>query len=254
MEAGDDITKVRSWLAGTGFPLEYAAARTLERVGFEVDTGRLYRAEDGTTREVDLVGRPPPSPGDPTDLWLVVECKYARTAWVVLTRESKVGAVDLLAWTVATDLARDVLVSRARRAKGGIPRWLLNTPPRHGSAIVAMPHGKGDAADRNPPHDALLQVGSAARGLVAEAPGPSAVAWPLIVVRGPLYQAVLQEDGSLEPEPIHWQRVIWGGVTGQPLVIDVTREAYLETYARGALEGLRATERAIRAGPEVGDD
>ena len=250
-----EIESIDRWLASTGFPIEYASLGVLERVGFDVDAGRFYRpVEGGPPREVDLVARTRGRHDTGSIVVrLVAECKYASSPWVVLTRSRKVTPAQLLGWTIATESAREILVGRAieatrRSNQTGIPDWLTDTPDAHGSSIVTQPKGSKGGDRGEAAHDALLQVVDAAQGIAAETPESSAVAWPILIIRGPLYQARLDSFGQLKTEPIEWQRVIWGGVTGAPSVVDVVRERHLEAYARRAHEGLIATESALDAG------
>jgi len=247
--------KVDAWLASTGYPVEYAAVSVLEQVGFGVDGGRFYQpSEGGARREVDLVARTRGHNDDPPNyVRLVAECKYAKNPWVVLTREREVKHSDVLGWTIASEEARRILVGRARRASAGFPLWLA-TPKVHGSSIVAAAGRPDESKDYQTPHNALIQVTAAARGIVAEEPGARSLAWPVLIVRGPLYMARLNHVGELRAEPIHWQRIVWGGVTGDPTVIDVVQDDHLAAYGRDAFEGLRATEAALRSGFGPGEE
>lgn len=256
------LAKIDRWLASTGFPLEYAVVRVFQRVGFEADPAVYYRpADGGPAREVDvLAGTATTFSADPS-VRLVVECKYAASPWVVLTGGSDVSVPQLLGWTVATERSKRILVGRAGRApRLGVPDWLLRTPSPHGLSVVAMPSPKGTPGDRQSPYEAMIQVSEAARGLLREFPdelietpngtesrGALAVTWPVIVVRGGLFQARPDEAGTLKSEPIAWQRVIWGGFTGQPTPIDIVDEVHLEPYARMALEGVLATQRSLQS-------
>jgi hypothetical protein len=251
MDESQETGKVTEWLSTTGFPLEHTTARVLEKAGFTTDQGRLYvDVESAIRREVDVLARTT----GPEDLLgdlvvrLIVECKFSAKPWVVLTRPGRIDASDLLSWVLATDRVRAGLVDRVRRAEGrGLPPFLTSTPDPHGSSLVAMPRRADQLDDRLTPQDALQQLLAAARGILAETPDALALVWPLLVIRGSLYQAVPDGAGSLRAEPAEWQRLVWGGVTGQPVVIDVVRERYLESYARRAHDGLRSTEQALHA-------
>lgn len=258
MDETKERAGVDAWLASTGYPVESAAAQALERAGFEVDLGRLYRDPDtGIRREIDIAARTRLMYDvEPQRVRLVVECKYLEKPWVILTRDREVTSVDVLSWLIASDHARELLVGRAtealRRApleETGIPEW-LSTPRPHGSAIVAQPRAERDPESRKGPHDALTQLEAGALGIVAEHPGDLTVAWPILVVRGSLYQAKLGDAGALRSEPVEWQRVVWGGVTGKPIIVDVVRERHLEAYARTANNGLASLERALHAATE----
>lgn len=261
---GDEATEladVEKWLASTGFPLEYATVRALDRVGWQVDAGRFYVPQvGGAAREVDAVARTGfMYDRTPNRVRLVVECKHASSPWVILTRDRSVEVLDIIRWMIATSDARRILLDRAseaiRRNAGlrgtGIPDFLSQTPQTHGSAIAVMPR-RGNNLERQSGHEALTQLIDAARGIVAEAEGVDslAVSWPVLVIRGSLYQARLTDRGDLSAEPIEWQRVVWGGVTGQPAVFDVVRESYLATYGKSALDGLASLESALNAGTE----
>lgn len=259
MDERKEREDVEAWLASTGYPVESSVARILAEAGFEVDQGRLYRDPDtGTRREIDVAARTrSPYDQEPRYVRLVVECKHLEKPWVILSRERDVTSVDVLSWMVATERARELLVGRAeeaiRRAHPGgtgIPEWLTTNSP-HGSAIVAPPRSDRDPESRRKgPHDALSQVLAGAVGIVAENPGALVVAWPLVVVRGSLYQANLDDAGRLRAEPIDRQRVVWGGVTGEPIVVDVVRERALLSYAKEAHIGLSSTESALHAATE----
>jgi hypothetical protein len=257
-----DETKERAgvdaWLASTGYPVESAAAQALEKAGFEVDLGRLYRDPDtGVRREIDVAARTRLMYDvEPRRVRLVVECKHLEKPWVILTRDREVTSIDVLSWLIASNRARELLVERAtealRRAphsQTGIPDW-LSTPRPHGSAIVAQPRSDRDPESRKGPHDAIAQLEAGALGLVAEHPGALTVSWPILVVRGSLYQAKLGDAGELKAEPVEWQRVVWGGVTGQPIIVDVVRERHLAAYARTAHNGLASLESALHAATE----
>jgi hypothetical protein len=117
------------------------------------------------------------------------------------------------------------------------------------------------AGDRDP-YEAMTQLVEAAHGVLSELPPELydddygrhsrealAVVWPVLVVRGGLYQARLADTGDLRSERIDWQRVIWAGFSGQPTVLDVVRESHLEAYGRDARAGLEALESALRNQP-----
>jgi hypothetical protein len=80
-DESDELAKIDKWLSSTGFPLEYAAARTLTSIGYIADAGLYYRPTDGgPPREVDIVCRTGGTFDEhPVDVRLVLECKYAST-------------------------------------------------------------------------------------------------------------------------------------------------------------------------------
>jgi hypothetical protein len=125
---------------------------------------------------------------------------------------------------------------------------------RPGGQSVTAPGRQGD---RDPAHLAIMQVVSAARGVLRDDPPhlPTLVV-PVIVVGSRLYAVSSDDDGGQEVVPISWERILWrGDRSGEPIAIDVvSRESladYTELAAAGAAEFLPILRGAALDAREV---
>lgn len=250
----EGVDGVRKWVRETGYPLEYASARTLQKVGFQTFQGVHYvtaRADLPKAREVDIVANVGVDQEglvymqDLVTVRLVVECKVLKTPWVVLTRPTR-SMPNLIHGAIGTRKAREGLLSVIE--SGGTLPDLLVTPERSGFSIVearipSASERRGEERKRaderiDGAYAALAQVVSAAHGLAGELKEGWSLYWPLIVVRGPLFHLGYDDDGEEILESVEWQRVMWMGHPDGRTHVDVVRERHLEPYARTAKVGL----------------
>src|SRR5271166_1922951 len=80
--------RVRDWLLGEGYPLEFRAAREFRKRGFSVRQGVYAKSENESPREVDVIayGTVP----ERIRVDHVIECKWPQDKpWVVLTAEGQ---------------------------------------------------------------------------------------------------------------------------------------------------------------------
>jgi hypothetical protein len=252
----EGIEAVRRWIRASGYPLEYETARTLRLGGFRTEQGRHYvhTSDEGPprAREIDIVATfGEPDESVPVTVNLVVECKVISRPWVVLTTDGQVPQTDVLAMSVASADAREVLVTAAARA--GSATSLFTLPPRHGFQVAEARIKKtGDPEttrrrDEAPDsaYAALAQVVSACQGLMSGLPFGLRFMWPVVVVDGPLFQLGFTADAAEILESVEWQRVTWSGRSQTSLIIDVVRRRHLEAYARRAAEGLGAVQTRL---------
>ena len=257
----EGIERVRKWIRETGYPLEYATARTLTKLGYQALQGVHYQGTsdaDRRPREIDVVGlvelpmiEGSPLPDEEVVVQLVVECKVLRLPWVVLTREGRLPWLDLLRMAIASVSAIRHLTAAAE-ASGEVPD-LFASPTRMGfSAVEArIPTAgerKEEARSREERVDgayaALQQVASASRALISGTHGYR-LCWPIVVVRGPLFHLGYTESGDELLEPVEWTRVMWSGHAATTTAIDIVRERHLEAYARMALKGLEMSRQRL---------
>jgi hypothetical protein len=265
----EGIEAVRRWLRETGYPLEYAAARTLQQVGFRALQGLHYTTPADTTkaREVDVVAEAPARQIAKQVFWddfvlvrLVVECEVLRTPWVVLTRSGSGTAAGLLSHAIGSSKAIAALVDAAKRA-AETPD-LFATPARHGFSVIesrpasAAERRNGERKREEERIDggyaALAQVVSAVHGLRASDGSGWSLYWPVVVVRGPLFHLGYDDEGTEILESVEWQRVFWAGHPSGPTHVDVVRERHLEAYSRRALAGLSECAERLRTASAAG--
>lgn len=265
-----DAEEVAAWLETSGFPLEYAVSRVLTAAGLKVDTHRFYQPRSGDApREVDIVARTDRR-GLGVTVRAVLECKVAPTPWVVLTRSDPVTESEVMSWSISTTVAREIAqyaVDAAIHWNRPSPAWFGRTPSPHGAVVVGLPRRKGQLTDREGPHDALRQVVDASQGILGEALPSSidsemgtiqreqpALVWPIVVIRGSLFQVIEDEAAGAVAAAVPWQRIIWGGATAKPIVVDLVSESHLPEYAPILRDGLFYAENNLegRYNPETG--
>jgi hypothetical protein len=244
-----DLIKIQAWLDKQGYPVEYETARCLRAEGFQADQGMCYETEDeGVTklREIDIVARLERTwPG--VSVALVAECKHVTApAWVILTSTSP--TVASIRWTslVATPDAKQVIgravESIGRNYKHPLTE-LLAVPDRYGVGV------KQAAAGKDAPYEAINQAISAAFHLVRQHGADSAVSWPIVVADGPLYQLGFNQDGTQLLERVQWKRVLWRGLSLEPVSLDIVGRADLADYAKVVHSGLYEVQGTLHNAP-----
>lgn len=227
------VDNVKEFLQKQGYPLEYATARTLKRLGYETQQGLTFRDEDAVppkTREMDVVATV--SGTAPIDVGLVIECKAAPQPWLVLTRTTEDEA------PVAPHMLTCQDNGRVQPTHLQFRGWVL--PPRHGFSVVTaggeLKHGQTD-----PVYAALTGVTKGAASQVNVSVYEFLrVFVPVLVTSGSLLRLGYDDDGTEILDEVLWQRVIWNGSPGTPgpKLVDVVTAGHLEAYGRMMLQAL----------------
>jgi hypothetical protein len=240
----ETLERVRAFLKREGYPLEYEAARTLSRAGFNTEQGLTYiDSEDGksVTREIDVVAWLHESVRARFRalVGLIVECKAAREPWLVLTRHD-----DDAGWLEPRSLVMSDRFGKVFDASSlHAPAWKVQ--PRHGFGLVQVKRGN-ERRDKDPAYVALVSVVKATDGYLSrlharKQSAYGAVLIPVLVTAGPLFQLGLREDGTEVLEPVVWQRLLWNGSTvrAASTVVDVVTRNHLPQYALMMVDGAR---------------
>lgn len=211
----DPVAGVEKWLDEQGYPLEYEAARILQKSGYRAWQGIHYRATEAgerKTREIDVVASEPPLEGVPRAIVeLVVEAKHTHEPWLILTSQIQSDrAVVQEGWLLKSPQAEGPLHAMAQ---GEAVPFLLQLPPRHGFNAVQTIK-TGDPQKSNPAYAALQAVVSASVARLKQwSRDLPAIVFPVIVLGGSLVQLGYGEDGGRILEPVLWQRIRWTGST-----------------------------------------
>ena len=237
---GSLAEKTAAWIAKGGIPLEYEAARALSQAQFSVAQGESYATESEAglkLREIDVVGTLSFETNVTT--MLVVECKRTTDhPWLVLSNRRQVDTRGTLEATVARAPVRDAVVQAYGRPGGsGIPIHLLPVDRPGFSAVVAL--DKEDDDDRNKARNAIAQAVSAASGLVDNRQFDPIVAWPVVVIDGPLLELSYDALGTQEIREVPRKRIFWSGVVHGKVAIDIVRSNEFHRYADEAYWGLK---------------
>lgn len=236
----DPQKNVENWLEKQGYPYEYEVARTLAQAGFRTWQGMHYRDTESTeqrTREIDVVAMEWPHDKEGPKraaVELVVEVKFTKAAWLVMTTSLAVGPPSLHRLLLMTDKASAPL--KGLMETPPVPN-LLQLPERHGFSVVQTAEGGDKSRGVDPAYAALNTVVKAANARVGEVGKHGvAVAFPVIVVAGPVFQLGYDTKGNRILNPVLWQRIRWQGssVVDHPVLVDVVQIEHLPTWATKA--------------------
>jgi hypothetical protein len=229
--AARELQHIHTWLGQHGFPLEYDVALAFRRVGFSVQQGVHYLSYGETVpREIDLVAIQPSGIAavDPTlsvHMEIVVECKHAPRPWLVFTAdadpdESPAGFV--LATRVAQAALLETLVAKRP------PFWTV--PPRYGFNVAQT-----DLEAKQKTNRAYEAVTAAVNGAVSRLSLHSydaAIAIPVVVLAGPLYEYRTDVAGEPVVAPVPRARLQWdGGADARSVFVDLVTADALAGYA-----------------------
>jgi hypothetical protein len=249
--AAAELDRVKTWLAGKGYPLEYATARILRRVGFETEQGHYVvdaRETPPRVREVDVIAKLAASRDDP-HLRVIVECKRPSHPWIVLSERRPLSSIAVIDSLVASRSAAEALQARATRvvkSRNPLPDYLASADQVGFAVAEARPGRPPKDEDLDPPYLAIRKLAGAAEALLRDHELSWAVMLSLLVVDGSLYQLRVDQDGEDVVEPILWQRVLWRGTSGRPTCVDVVTLPALESRARVLHDGAQQLITAIR--------
>jgi hypothetical protein len=243
----DDLHKsLRTWLESEGYPLEMEAARIFRAYKFGVQQSLYYEdLETGKHRELDVFASVRNIRGSPSiQISVLAECKVVKDKPVVVFT----GEHMLKTWNVPSlwPSTRDALaVTTASLLASGVQAApLLHLPARIGySAVQAFrQHDKKGDAPPDVAYAATMGVAKAAlwtvRWIEKTTPDLLQVVWPLIVLRGKLFESYLTPRGDLVITPTISSRMVWRNpaLQTEPVLIDIVCEDALEMYCRGAYE------------------
>jgi hypothetical protein len=245
-------TGVIDWLNSSGATVELFAARTLSMNGLDVIQGLYLRDPETpeTAREIDVIGTREVQLVDLGVIaaYLVMECKYTPKPWVIVRGrpeyESSVPNFD----RITTRFGREWLDS-ARTHPAINEGHAFRQEPRPGHALVTA-HVADEAAtaatakanknNQDSAYAAIMGATKAARAWAdflterdhQQGGTTFGVVFPVVVVRGPLYEAWLDGD-QITARPITSGQVYWNhpSIT-HPVIVDVVTDKHLGEFTR----------------------
>jgi hypothetical protein len=227
------VEKVRSWVHKQGYPLEYRVAHSARAQGFAARQGLTFADEAGQVHEIDVVATFKSSGKLQIGSRLVVECKANVQPWMVLLSEERV---------IMFDVHRDSAADPERWFHGVLRSCFPFEGELHGVAIVEALVAK----ESTRPHDALVQVVTAAAATVAEDAkfrgefegefgSEFSFAIPVVVLGGPLLAYRLTSKGQETVEEREYVRLAWSrfpGLRTSTYLVDVVSEQAMDWYFR----------------------
>jgi hypothetical protein len=229
--------RVKEWLITEGHPLEFQVAREFLNSGFEIRQGAHTKSAGDTPREVDVLAYKTDRENK-IRIYQVAECKWSGDKpWIVFTSEAhQMADSACVAQTIASVLGRSIV-------------WVLAGDPEvSGLSLFASPEragfgGRQVFAKGNDLFYATIQsVIAKAKSMVSEydtsgdlkdIPAWSAVAFPMIVVEGGLFEGFMDwESGEVIVRQISSAKVHWTGsdVWNLHASVDVVTRSYFKEF------------------------
>lgn len=249
------LSSVEEWLNAQGHRLEFEVARLAEERGLAARLGSFAVSEDGTYREVDASVCLPPESFDVDGVFhnisalSIIECRYSRERpWVILAgmRSDYQDSLDYFRHSVSMEVTMASMMNIKKYAKPLRECFEHPTAPE-GFNLVSPPVGK----NRDHAYTALAKVLDVCKGGLSSPRflevknklnqfmpvGIWSAEWPVLVVDGPLYLGMWNEDESrIRLAEVEIGRVRWNGKTGadmsrpNPVVTVVRRNAVGEFF------------------------
>lgn len=242
--------KAEAWVAHTGFSMELRVARHFDEAGFSLVIQSPYFEDPykpGTFREVDIIAEDyAHNLKKRVDISgsILIECKYESSEpWIVLTREwdaeEPLGVIS----HPASELGRRYLSASVE--EGWAHNESLFSVPRFLGYNVIQPNDKWQSTT-NTPYEAVQKVLTACelavtppsirkRGRVSEV----RLAFPAIVLNGPLLECHLGKGGRPVASPCRAARVLRNVVeTRRTVIVDIVTEASVRSWARQSFQSV----------------
>jgi hypothetical protein len=231
--------KIREWLDKGGYPFEMEVTRLIKKAGFKVAQSEFYLDEETNTyRETDIVAYEMFSDGpNQTIICFVIECKVSQDKpWVLFTEKSYLSTEIAIQRRASSNIAKGILtklslVSEIRELS------TLKLPDRSAYSVAAAFQSDSKAPDRA--YKALMSVLSATSGIVkkiekaARSDTIYIYAFPLIVLKGQLFEAYLNEGGDMQVANINSGVLVWRNpiLSTQSIVPIVTHDELSDYFA-----------------------
>lgn len=251
----NNAERVRAWLEKSGHPFEWRTAEAFRRVGFDhVEVGRPY-VDPRTTevREADVTALS--VSGALSCLlhsYFVVECKAATQPWALFMDDtSHLSLSGIWAAMFRAEFGELEDLDLELLAKQGP---LLRRPLELAYGMRGLKEG-GKAADLS--HTALMEVSSAARGILSDMSpvdakrhraGARVVAHAVIVTTAPLIACRLDQQGRVACSEIKRAGVLHRPHADQGFrLVHVVNEDVLEPFIQDCKDTGVAAEREVKA-------
>ena len=236
--------KVARWLKTSGAALEMKVAQAMLRRELSVQQGHYYRdPEEDVSREIDVIARREVqiAEGKRLGAYLVIECKYAPTPWVLFRGRPHYDEGGPNLERIATTYGEEWLQSpELPSAMENVA--IFHQEPRVGYALATTNlsvTGQDAAGSSSRDHDlayqALLSATKASRAhamsLSESETTTFGVVFPIVVVRGKLFEAWLDGEEPVVKE-IRRGQVYWTNPAGErPTIVDVIADDRVDELA-----------------------
>lgn len=245
-------TKLLSWLATQGYPLEMTVARAFQRSGFRVVQSDYYTKEgSGISREIDvLASLQKVEEGLVIRVTIVVECKSSKEKpWLLFSKERSLAKPALIAQRAASELGTHVLhrIASDERIQD-LPIFSIPETPAYG-LTQAFTSGSDVC------YAAATAVAEATAGIADDASarhkrGPYDILeifLPVIVTDARIFSATLDQEAAVVINEVPSGVLLWRNpIVGMPhTIINVVSVGALDAFAASSMESAKRLLHAL---------
>jgi hypothetical protein len=230
----DVCSKVKTWIEQSGHSLEMVVASTFRRTGYGAVQGDFYAdPQTSELRETDVVAHLVGDVGDDDymNLMVVSECKAAPAhPWVLFAAPTDFPGYHTVSRCPGTEAAKRHLIA-LRKNRAVRELRLFRMPKNVGYSLTTAAVG-GGKSPKDTAYEAVWEVTKATAGLLArEDPLEATLGWPLVVLRGQLFEATLDANCDVEVTPITEGVLAWRNPVIQaqtPSIVTIVTEPALD--------------------------
>jgi hypothetical protein len=237
------IKKIRDWLLHQGYPLEFRVAAAFQSAGITARQGFYVREKNtNSVRELDVVARiRSRSKGISVSVNILVECKWSGDKpWIVFTTpRTKMSPSACIAQTIGSHFGEAMMHCLAAQ-KRLHDFETFTSCDRNGFGGRRAFSNEGD---QDHFYSAVQSIVSKSLASVADddetlksnkLPGEAAIAFPMIVIEGELFEAFLDAGKEeLQINPADSIRLHWRGADAPEQwisTIDIVRYSHLTSF------------------------
>ena len=243
-------SSVRKWLDTQGYPLEMRVAHQFLEHNFDVFQSEYYSdPESGEPREIDIcafleadVGR------SLAEFLFLIECKTTKDKpWILFTSNQTRYAIIPTDYSrvyrrIASSMGEQLLLMLARSADiRNLPLFELPTPLAYG---MAQAHAKNNydtcySAAMSATKAALAEVSTTS---ISSEANVIRIAFPLIVIDGPLLEVRLDSNSNLELSEVQKGAIMWKmpKLSCPDMIIQVVTESALGQFCLDASTSIKS--------------
>lgn len=258
------IDATKEWLRREGFPLEMKVAKSFQESGFGVRQGWHFRDPDeDKSREIDVLASLESNTAHPYLIQAIVECKYIQYPFLVFSYPGGIRGEPDPDLQQGNSVGRMLLRKVASQNRiGDLPIYATSHPISYDVRQIPVRIRKrekkpGKRGFKDEAFDALNKVAKATSSNISyyEKRHPAVrkqmdqvtsytlayLAFPLIVVDGPILGCYLDASGSLEVFSVESALVNWSN----PLVGNIPIHVYSINELPHFVSKLVRTHRAL---------
>ncbi len=224
------------FLKRNGYPFEMKVAKEFQKVGLSVAQSFVYTdSNTQLSREIDVIAlyRGVTAEQIVYDVWFIIECKYAKTPWVLFSSQTNRFMSSSL-YSYNDDGKRWLEHLACKDEFNNF--FVLDKNEGYGlTATSGKDEEKNREPNRNSGYDAIQKILSflKSESAIALSPVGFAMFVPIIAMRGKLFKSKLDEDDEIDCEEIDEAQLYYKeSINGVTPKIHIITENKLQSYVK----------------------